>query len=272
LFGFQNKIAKGLTKISRERIMTHNAVMNLGSPESAVRALLVSRDPPTIEQLSKSLHELAASTEVCTDIPNAIRLVNTRKFETVVVDLKLGGQSRSVLERVRLSPSNHTTVAFAITQGAKESAMAFEAGSNFVFERPLSPLVLARTFKAAYALIVRERLRYFRYPTSIPATIGKDDQSWIQAEAVNISQGGVAIVTSASLKSGSKVNVQLTIPGHASQLSVESEVCWCDAKGRAGLRFLSLSEQQTSDLNGWLSRMLEQSLPESVAMKFRSTT
>ena len=65
---------------------------------------------------------LAASTEVCTDIPNAIRLVNTRKFETVVVDLKLGEQSRSVLERVRLSPSNHTTVAFAITRSANESA------------------------------------------------------------------------------------------------------------------------------------------------------
>jgi len=58
--------------------------LHLGSSESAVRALLVSSDPPTIEQLSQSLQELAASTEVCTDIPNAIRLVNTRKFETVV--------------------------------------------------------------------------------------------------------------------------------------------------------------------------------------------
>ena len=96
--------------------------LHLGSSESAVRALLVSSDPPTIEQLSQSLQELAASTEVCTDIPNAIRLVNTRKFETVVVDLKLGEQSRSVLERVRLSPSNHTTVAFAITRSANESA------------------------------------------------------------------------------------------------------------------------------------------------------
>ena len=96
--------------------------LHLSSSESAVRALLVCGDPPTIEQLSKSLQELAASTEVCTDIPNAIRLVNTRKFETVVVDLKLGEQSRSVLERVRLSPSNHTTVAFAITRSANESA------------------------------------------------------------------------------------------------------------------------------------------------------
>ena len=99
--------------------------MNFGS-ESAVRALLVSNDPQIIEHLSKALQELAAATEVCTDVPSAVLLVNTRKFETVVVDLKLGEQSKTILERVRLSPSNHTTVAFAIT-----------AGSNFVLERPL---------------------------------------------------------------------------------------------------------------------------------------
>jgi len=73
------------------------------SPESAVRALLVSGDPPTIDQLSKSLNELAAATEVCSDLPTAIRLVNTRKFETVVVDLKLGEQTKAILERVRFS-------------------------------------------------------------------------------------------------------------------------------------------------------------------------
>src|SRR5437899_12060108 len=105
--------------------------MNLTSSESAVRALLVSDDPLTIKQISEPLRELAATTEVCTDVPNAIRLANTRKFETVVLDLRIGEQSRTILERVRLSPSNHTTEPCAITDGLKRSAMALEAGSNF---------------------------------------------------------------------------------------------------------------------------------------------
>src|SRR5437870_10328768 len=75
----------------------------LGSAESSVRALLVSDDPLTIRQISEPLRELAATTEVCTDLPTAIRLVNTRKFETVVVDLKLGEQTKAILERVRFS-------------------------------------------------------------------------------------------------------------------------------------------------------------------------
>src|SRR5437773_9537866 len=136
--------------------------MNLTSSESAVRALVVSDDPLTIRQISEPLRVLAATTEVCTDVPSAIRLVNTRKFETVVVDLKLGEPSKAILERVRLSPSNHTTVAFAITDSTKQSAMAFAAGSNFVLERPLSAISVGRTLTAAYVLTVRERLRYFR--------------------------------------------------------------------------------------------------------------
>src|SRR5207245_10219821 len=101
--------------------------MNLTSSESAVRALVVSDDPLTIKQISEPLRELAATTEVCTDVPSAIRLVNTRKFETVVVDLKLGEQSKTILDRVRLSPYNQTTVAFTITAGTHTSLMAFSA-------------------------------------------------------------------------------------------------------------------------------------------------
>src|SRR5438477_12908900 len=226
--------------------------LHLGSSESAVRALLVSSDPPTIEQLSQSLQELAASTEVCTDIPSAIRLVNTRKFETVVVDLKLGEPSKAILERVRLSPSNHTTVAFAITDSTKQSAMAFEAGSNFVLERPLSAISVGRTLKAAYGLIIRERLRYFRCPISIPAAIREQGAAEIRCQAVNISEGGMAVISSVPLKPGTQVTLQFAIPGQGSQFAAESEICWCDEKGRSGLRLGALSPEQKTELKQWL--------------------
>jgi CheY-like chemotaxis protein len=237
------------------------------STESPVRALLVSNDPVTVEQLSRSLKELAASTEVCSDISSATRLLNTRKFEAVVVDLKLGEQSGEVLEKVRLSPSNHTTVAFAVTDNSKESAKAFAAGSNFVLERPLSLPSIGRTLKAAYGLIVRERLRYFRCPTSITAAV-RDETKEIDCQAVNISEGGMAITTPMPLKPGMAVGVKFTIPDRGIEITAQSEICWSDEKGRAGLRFLAPSPEQ---LREWLSRMLEKSLPESVALKFRPT-
>jgi CheY-like chemotaxis protein len=245
--------------------------VNISADESVVRALLVSNDALVIKQVSEPLRDLAASTDICADIPNAIRTVNVRKYEAVVVDLSLGVESTKVLERVRLSSSNRTTVAFAITDGTKQSAEAFVAGSNFVFERPLSPTAVGRTLKAAYSLIVRERIRYFRCPISIPATIHSEDAGEIRGQALNISQGGIAVMTPMPLKPGTKVRVQFTIPGQSREFSVQSEVCWCDEKGRAGLKFLAPSSDLRSELMEWLARRLEQSLPESVAVKFRLT-
>ena len=185
-----------------------------------------------------------------------------------MVDLRLGETAKEVLQKVRLSPSNHTTVAFAITEGTKESAQAFEAGSNFVLERPLSPTSVGRTLQAAYGLIVRERRRYFRCPTSIPASV-RDDTEQMDCHAVNISESGMAITTPVSLKPGTQVHVKFTIPDREIEINAQSEICWSDEKGRAGLRFLKPSDEQLSDLRDWLSRMLENSLPESVALKFR---
>ncbi len=246
--------------------------MNHTSAESAARVLLVSSNLLTIERLSESLQELAASTVVCGEIPSAIRLLNTRKFEAVVVDLKLGGQAGDLLQKVRLSPSNRTTVAFAITGSAREVARAFESGSNFVLERPLTTTSVGRTLKAAYGLILRERLRYFRYSVSIPATIHQQDTGEIHCQTLNISQGGMAIVTPVPLKPGAGVCVEFTIPGKQAGIEAHSEISWYDEKGRAGLRFLEPTPGQSSELREWLSRRLEESLPEAVAAKFRAPT
>jgi len=83
--------------------------------------------------------------------------------------------------------------------------------------------------KAAYGLIVRERLRYFRGAISIPAAIREPDEAEIRCQMVNLSEGGMAITSAASLKAGSQVTVEFTIPGEKeTEFIAQSEVCWCD--------------------------------------------
>jgi len=238
-----------------------------------VYALLVSNDPVTIEQLVQSLQQLATYTDVCTDIPKALQLVNQRKFEAVVVDLEMGKEARDVIERVRLSPSNRTTVTFAISASKNQTQMAYDAGSNFVLERPLSIALISGMLTAAYGLIIRERRRYFRCPTTIPAVIQKGSTpEEIRCQAVNLSEGGMAIATSVPLNPGARVSVQFTLPGQATEFTANSEICWNDEKGRTGLQFLALAPHQKSQLQEWLAYKLEEVLPESVARKFRKVS
>jgi two-component system, chemotaxis family, chemotaxis protein CheY len=230
--------------------------------------LLVCKDAVTIKQLSGSLQQLALSPEVCNDGSAALALLNQNKFDAVVVDLQLGAQANAILERIRLSAWNRTAVLFTITDTDAETASAFKAGSSFVLKRPLSLAAIDRSLKVAYGLIVRERRRYFRCPLEIPAKLCGSAIPVIHGQTVNISEGGIAVAASSALDPEIKVQVQFTLPGHKTPFAADAVVCW--SKGTSfGLQFTSLSPDLDSELQEWLSRRLEQSLPQSVTDQFR---
>lgn len=230
-------------------------------------ALLVSADPATIQQFSRALQELSILSDVCREVPAAVGLLNRQKFDAVIVDLQMGEQSGMVLDEARLSPANRTAVTFAIS-GNDAEATAFRKKSGFVFERPLSTQSIHKTLKPAYGLILRERRRYFRCPLSVPVFILRRGQPDIRCEGVNVSEGGMALSVSIPLNPEEKVRVRFTLPGLDVPFSAEVTICWWKT-GQVGVRFVSLSKEQESVLQGWLSKKLEEMLPEFVAGKFR---
>jgi CheY-like chemotaxis protein len=231
-------------------------------------ALLVSADPLAIQQFSHALQELSISSDVCRDVPAAVGLLSRRKFDAVIVDLQLGEQSGMILDEVHLSTSNRTAVTFGIGDNDAEVTSAFRKKSQFIFERPLSAQSIHKTLKPAFGLILRERRRYFRYPVSMPVIIQRQSRQEIRCNSVNISGGGMALSTQVPLVPGENVRVQFTLPDHEAPLLAESTICWLKS-GRLGVRFVSLSSESKSELQGWLSRKLEEALPEFVADKFR---
>ena len=232
-------------------------------------ALLVSDDVGTIQQFKSPLQQLSILSYVCRDGPAAISLLKSRKFDAVIVDFQLGQESGMVLDELRLSASNRTTVTLAISGGEAPSTAASRKKVGFVIERPLSPLSVRGALKAAYGLILRERRRYFRCPISIPVVILRADVPDVRCDSVNISEGGMALSTSVPLKPGEKVQVQFTLPGHNAPLLVESTVSWWKT-GHIGVYFISLSPLSTSELQDWLSGKLEGTLPDFVARKFQN--
>ncbi len=172
-------------------------------------------------------------------------------------------RASEILQQLRHSPSNRTAVTFAI---AAPQSMPMQA--NFVMERPLSTESVGRTLKAAFGMIVRERRRSFRCPVTIAAIIWVEGKE-ANCHLVNISEGGMAIAELPALKPGAQVKVNFSLPGKVDRLTVESEVCWYDDQGRAGLRSLIISSEHKSSLQGWLAAKLEEDLPETVAAQFQ---
>jgi PilZ domain len=231
-------------------------------------ALLVSADPVAIQQFSFALRELSITPDACTDATSASPLLKRRKFDAVIVDLQLGEQYERILDQVHLSSSNRTAVTFGISDTDAEITSAFRKKSQFVFERPLSAQSIQKTLKPAYGLILRERRRYFRYAVSMPVIIRSKSSQEIWCNSVNISGGGMALSTQVPLLPGESVRVQFTLPDHTVSFFAESTICWSKT-GHLGVRFVSISDGQKSELQVWLSQKLEEMLPESVAGQFR---
>ena len=70
------------------------------------------------------------------------------------------------------------------------------------------------------------------------------------------------------LSPGEEVQVQFTLPDHKVPFLAESTICWLKT-GHLGVRFVSFSQEHKSELQGWLSRKLEETLPDSVAGNFQ---
>jgi ActR/RegA family two-component response regulator len=242
----------------------------INTPPPVAGTLLVSNDAATIQKLQETMRNFAMLPELCGDVPSSLVLLNQRKFETVIVDLHLGGQVSSVVEKVRSSRSNRTAVVFTVSDSDAETASAFKAGSNFVLRRPLSPTSIGRSLKVAYGLILRERRRYFRCPVKLPVVICRRGLPEISGETVNISENGMAVAASAALAPGVEVQMHFSLPDRESRFVVEATICWCKNTFHLGLQFTTLSPRLTSELQEWLLQQLEQSLPQSLANQFRN--
>jgi PilZ domain len=249
--------------------LMNNQDTSLGPPSIVGRALLVSNDSIIAGQLADSMREFAIAADVCSDIMTAGKLINTRKFEGIVVDRALGEQAQALLERVRVSPSNGHSVTFTLVE-SKESR-DWDVQPNFVIQKPLIDHLVSGTLRAALGLIIRDYRRYFRCPIVLPVVIQIGQAAQISCETMNISEGGLAVRTTVAFKPGGSVRVQFALPGGLGSFDVPAEICWSDNRGRAGLQFRSIASDRKLQLQSWLSSRIEQGLPEPAARLFQKS-
>lgn len=267
-------VRRSLAKLTNSKCFVKHSMTTSAVPPSPPtivgRCLLVSNDSSTIDHITASLQQFAISAVVCPDSLTAVTLINTRKFEAVVVDFALGQHMTDILERVRLSPSNQNSVTFALVNPTEESYLQIQP--NFVIRKPLVAQEIGSTLKAALGLVIRDYRRYFRCPVTVPVRIWIDNKAQVDCEMMNVSEGGLAVATPVRFTPGVAVRIDFALPGEPVKFEMEAEICWCDTKGRAGLHFRSVSEKNSLLLQAWLSRRLEEGIPEPVARLFRKPT
>jgi len=220
-------------------------------------SLLISRDAALLGVLRPTLEKMSVKVEVCSGAQTGNELLNKRKFDAVIVDCDDLPGGIEMLNGLRKTQSNASSVAFAVVNGKTSTRDAFQLGANFVLQKPLTPVHASRCFNAAISFMVRERRRYFRHPVEIPIRISLKEGQDVSATTTNISEGGMAIrLTAAKVQKDTEVKLQFGLPGTGSSLEVKAKVAWSD-EGHAGIKFIDVPQSSQYQLDKWLTDRLQ---------------
>ena len=143
----------------------------------ALECLAITRDQQSVEVLRRALEQFSTTLEVCPGLNSGREVLRSEKYDGVIVDCDDLQGGLQLLEELRRTTSNKSSVCFAMLNGST-TKKAFEMGANFVLQKPLLPLSTLRCFSAAFGQMTREKRRYFRVPVEMPVKVvfGEKDE------------------------------------------------------------------------------------------------
>lgn len=226
-----------------------------------LKALLLSRDQEVLRVIRRVLETVSIDMETVTSTDAARQIIARRKFDTVLIDCDDVQSGSDIIRELRKGKSNSKSIIFAITNRVTSTKGAFEIGANFVLEKPVSIDRTTRSLRAAHGLILRERRRYHRHQISATAHLSYGTRRDVRVPVKDISEGGLALGAPPTEDMKGSVQIRLELPGLNRIVEVRGEFVWTNDKGHVGVRFTTLANQAKSELESWLARQLEVTLP-----------
>jgi c-di-GMP-binding flagellar brake protein YcgR len=219
-----------------------------------LKALLLTSDEKIARTLRRTLGDLDIAVEYCASAESALRLLTRERFEAIVVDCAEEGAA-AVLRSARSAPCNKRAVAMAILETGIGLRSAFDIGAHFILYKPVSPERARSSFRAARALMKKERRRNSRAAVRIPIEMStRDPEAHLKVRSIDLGEGGLAVTLPKRIKPQGRWQLSFTLPGTAAGLNVDAEFAWEGTGTQMGLRFVDLSRDAERQLREWLSR------------------
>jgi CheY-like chemotaxis protein len=219
-----------------------------------LKSLLLCADEKIVRVLRRTLGDLDIGVELCASAEMALRKLTRERFEAIIVDCA-GPGAAEVLRSARTSPCNKRAVAVAILDPDTGMRSAFEVGANFVLYKPVSVERAKSSFRAARALMKKERRRNSRISVHIPVEISsRESGARFKVNTTDLGEGGLAISLPRRSKPHGRWQLSFTLPGSSTVLEVDAEFAWEGTGTQVGLRFQNQTSEFARQLREWIAR------------------
>jgi len=217
--------------------------------------LLFSSDTQVLGVMNQILDTFAIKTEVCGELDSALDAVTHRRLDTVIVDWNgVRDPNRVVRAARKSSPNSNSTIVAMVDQGSEAHALL--AGANFMIHKPMDLDHARRCMRAAYGTMLQNRRRAARVAVDLPVVVRVVGGGRFEATVSDISIGGLALQCKQALELDQKVTALFTLPGTTGLIYLSGAVVNTDGKGRAGIRFSFIPDEDLALLQTWLASEL----------------
>lgn len=220
----------------------------------SLQSLVFCSDEKILRVLRRVLSDLEIHVEHCGDTETSIRRLTRQRFEAVIVDCADEYAAGQILRSARSAPCNKRAIAVAILDGATALGSAFELGAHFVLYKPISTERAKASFRAARALMKRERRRNTRVAVEIPVTLSVDGAGEQRTMTTDISEGGMALKLANRPNGAGVIAIDFTLPGTGTRIRSKAGIAWQGPGRQTGLRFVDLSPDTRAEFKAWLSQ------------------
>jgi c-di-GMP-binding flagellar brake protein YcgR len=219
-----------------------------------LKSLLLCSDEKIVRVLRRTLGDLDIGVELCASSEIALRKLTRERFEAIIVDCA-GPGAAAVLRSARTAPCNKRAIAVAILDPDIGLRSGFEIGAHFILYKPVSVERSKSSFRAARALMKKERRRNSRVSVHIPVEMSsRESDAHFKVNTTDLGEGGLAVSLPRRIKPSGRWKLSFTLPGSAKAVEVNAEFAWEGTGKQVGLRFQEPSLEVVCQLREWLGR------------------
>jgi CheY-like chemotaxis protein len=230
-----------------------------------IHALLISRDAEMSVVFSRMFEEIGVATETCSDESHISDILSQSKFEALVLDFDNIRSALPIICSLREGSSSRDAIVFTVATQVPDRQIALAHGANFAFERPFLLPQIREALQTAYALMLRDRRRYFRCPAENPVRLTRRSGEIVQGLTTNISGNGMAVAAACPLEIGERLEVSFYMSEPDLKIEAVGTVVWDDKHGKSGISFECSSIEVGKRLGAWLDAQFYRRLKMSNA-------
>ena len=237
-----------------------------------LRSLVLCSDDKILRVLRRVLSDLEIAMDHCSDADQATLKLTRQRFEAVIVDCAEPSVASLVLKSARSAPCNKRAVAVAIIDGTTGVRSAFDMGAHFALYKPISMERAKTSFRAARALMKRERRRNSRLPLQIPVSATAMGLSSIyQGMTVDFSEGGMAVQFRQKVRESGTLRCVMNLPGISESINAESEIAWESQNNIFGVRFINTPPDLKHLFKTWVNQHCAEADKDDPPLRCRVT-